>query len=438
MKTKNILSLIICFAAIALNSYGQDQVSSKLPSVSLGTGILSFYGNIGQGQNLGTENRIRAGYNLTVEERFGSFLGISLNGIYGTLAQSQSSIIPSQNINFQSQIMQGDVNFIFHFDNNFIFHKSSSFAPFLSAGFGFLNFNSYTDLRDKNGNKYNYWTDGSIRNEPQTAGNITTAQIIQRDYNYETKLDSTGYASHTFSIPLSGGVKFKLTPHLYANVFATYYLTLTDKIDNVSGITANDKYLYTGFSIQYHFGKSEDDNDAQYQGVNFSALENADSDGDGVKDIDDQCPNTPKGVKVDSKGCPLDSDGDGIPDYLDKEPHSKKGAVVDANGVTMSDSLIAARQSSYDSLATQRSQIFDQNPNIQTLQSMDAQAAQKRSAGGNTSKSKIPAEFLSADINHDGYISSDEITKQIDMFFDGTNDYTVDKINRLIDYFFEQ
>ncbi len=58
----------------------------------------------------------------------------------------------------------------------------------------------------------------------------------------------------------------------------------------------------------------------------------ADSDGDGVNDNLDKCPNTPKGVEVDSDGCPLDSDGDGVPDYLDKCPNTPKGTKVDKNG----------------------------------------------------------------------------------------------------------
>ncbi len=45
-----------------------------------------------------------------------------------------------------------------------------------------------------------------------------------------------------------------------------------------------------------------------------------DSDGDGVKDKKDECPDTPAGVKVDEKGCPLDRDGDGVPDYKDDCP----------------------------------------------------------------------------------------------------------------------
>jgi len=57
-----------------------------------------------------------------------------------------------------------------------------------------------------------------------------------------------------------------------------------------------------------------------------------DSDGDGVPDRKDKCPNTPKGAKVDEKGCPSDSDGDGVYDGLDKCPDTPKGWPVDASG----------------------------------------------------------------------------------------------------------
>ena len=57
-----------------------------------------------------------------------------------------------------------------------------------------------------------------------------------------------------------------------------------------------------------------------------------DSDGDGVYDGIDQCPNTPKGAKVDAKGCPSDADGDGVVDGIDQCPDTPKGATVDAKG----------------------------------------------------------------------------------------------------------
>jgi OmpA-OmpF porin, OOP family len=57
-----------------------------------------------------------------------------------------------------------------------------------------------------------------------------------------------------------------------------------------------------------------------------------DSDGDGVNDDLDRCPNTPAGTPVDSNGCPLDDDGDGVSNDADKCPGTPAGAKVDANG----------------------------------------------------------------------------------------------------------
>ncbi len=60
-----------------------------------------------------------------------------------------------------------------------------------------------------------------------------------------------------------------------------------------------------------------------------------DSDGDGVYDDKDKCPNTPKGTKVDANGCPLDSDKDGVADYQDKCPNNTPAEIsagVDASG----------------------------------------------------------------------------------------------------------
>ncbi len=57
-----------------------------------------------------------------------------------------------------------------------------------------------------------------------------------------------------------------------------------------------------------------------------------DSDGDGVYDRSDRCPDTPIGALVDSRGCSTDSDGDGVYDGVDRCPQSPPGATVDQVG----------------------------------------------------------------------------------------------------------
>lgn len=54
--------------------------------------------------------------------------------------------------------------------------------------------------------------------------------------------------------------------------------------------------------------------------VEFALGKAKDTDGDGVADRKDECPDTPPGVQVDEKGCPLDRDEDGVPDYKDDCP----------------------------------------------------------------------------------------------------------------------
>ena len=61
----------------------------------------------------------------------------------------------------------------------------------------------------------------------------------------------------------------------------------------------------------------------------------ADSDNDGVIDLNDNCPTTPSGVQVDSTGCAFDTDGDGVPNHADNCPNSPAGIQVDAKGCAL-------------------------------------------------------------------------------------------------------
>jgi OOP family OmpA-OmpF porin len=58
----------------------------------------------------------------------------------------------------------------------------------------------------------------------------------------------------------------------------------------------------------------------------------SDLDGDGVADLQDDCPGTRPGIMVNSSGCPADSDLDGVTDDIDECPRSVAGVRIDSRG----------------------------------------------------------------------------------------------------------
>jgi len=174
------------------------------------------------------------------------------------------------------------------------------------------------------------------------------------------------------------GLDFRITPgfSLFAQAGEHMLVTDDEKLDgsasNATGFYYNhDRYLQFSAGLTANLGKSKDTDgdgvpdrkdkcpdtpagvkvdangcplDRDGDGVadyldkcpdvkGLAALQGCpDADGDGVADNDDKCPNTPAGVKVDATGCPLDTDGDGVADYLDKCPNTPVGVKVDATG----------------------------------------------------------------------------------------------------------
>ena len=101
---KKISLTVVLFLTIVGIIYSQEKPAKfkQLPSIALGKGILSFDGDIGNGVNLTSFSRIRGGYNLTIEQRIGRVIGVSINGIYGKLADSERG--SKRNLNFESNL----------------------------------------------------------------------------------------------------------------------------------------------------------------------------------------------------------------------------------------------------------------------------------------------------------------------------------------------
>ncbi len=423
--------LVLVFTTIG---YGQEKSSSKhIPSIGGHIGVLSYMGDIKGSKGSTIYTYWKPAYGFYLEKKIGGVFGISLNGMFGKISKSQLDETIFQN--FETSITNIDLNLLLDFDNGKVINKSSVFAPYFSVGFGYLAFDPKGDLENKSG-KYFHWNDGTLRNVDQnTPGSDTLSSIVLRDFTYETSLKDSvkSYSKTSFTLPIRFGLKFKLATNLDARIGIAYIMTFTDYLDNVAG-GGNDNMFYTSFGLQYNFATSE--SDEKYKDFDFSALDKVDSDGDGVKDANDICQNTPTGVQVDDNGCPIDTDKDGVADYLDKEPNTIVGSIVNAEGVTLTDEMIAARESMKDSVQTER-RLFKADD----LSQAELDAIQKEYENANNGSLitvAIPEKYKILDTDKDNYISAKEVTNAIDQFFDGANNLTAKDLHQLIDFYFEQ
>lgn len=150
-------------------------------------------------------------------------------------------------------------------------------------------------------------------------------------------------------VPVGAGIKFKVSERVNFDLGYTMNFLDADDLDGTKGKGfTKDKWSYTSAGIEFSLGSSAKPNldwvnplalmydelkdptlrqEVEALKGRVSALEAADllkdSDGDGVADKLDKCPNTEAGIKVDGSGCPLDVDADGIPDSKDACPTVK-------------------------------------------------------------------------------------------------------------------
>jgi len=104
-------------------------------------------------------------------------------------------------------------------------------------------------------------------------------------------------------------------------------------LSDVAGLRVDGRYVYHNLDIP-SIPNSHQDNFELTAGLSImlGGGPPKDTDGDGVRDSRDKCPNTPHGAIVDEHGCPKDADGDGVFDGLDACPDTPKGCPVDARG----------------------------------------------------------------------------------------------------------
>jgi OOP family OmpA-OmpF porin len=218
MKKLLLLSLILAFTA-SLNA----QTVDKKWGVGLGAGA---YGTLNNG-----------GVGLMPEFYFSRFLSPRLDfmvkadaGVYNSLLLSKLDLV-NPFLNLRLKLMGED----------------SNLRPYLFAGPGYL------------------WDNGT------------------EAFNFDLGLGSKYYISSGTALYLEAG-----------------YIRGIESV--AKGIPGRENLWKATAGIEFDFGKAKD------------------TDMDGVSDNKDKCPDTPAGVAVDAKGCPLDTDGDGVADYMDDCP----------------------------------------------------------------------------------------------------------------------
>ncbi len=336
-----------------LNESDSTKKSSDFrPIISLSGGWLAYFGDLSVNQKANGFLLSNLATDLSISFPLKNSFYLTFRTMLGKVSANERSI--DRNLNFSSRVQtfgfEGSYNF-----NHFL-NEKRAIDPYISLGFDALVFNSKTDLTDRNGNQYYYWSTGDIMDRPETPENIASANRLQRDYDYETDIRKSGitgspnYEKFSFAVPVGFGVNVRMSHRMHAHIGATYSFLLTDKIDGVSEDGIGDYkgpgklegilYSHIGLSFDLSSHKSPDKYDDKISDEALSEMALGDTDLDGIKNLMDECPETPAGVEVNEKGCPFDEDNDGVPDYLDLELGTDSTMVVDTNGVGLTDEQI--------------------------------------------------------------------------------------------------
>lgn len=210
------------------------------------------------------------------------------NGTYGVGNGGYADLLNSpRSWGFDGNLWNASLNLKLKFNNGWFFSEDAIVGPFINGGVGM----TYMDVDH------------------------------QRIYG-----QSKEYSN--LALNYGGGFNIRLGERLNMVLEANVINPTTDVYDGVDVSSApgwegadksDDRFLQYSVGFTYNLGAKQD------------------SDGDGVADRKDKCPNTPIGVAVDEDGCPIDTDGDGVPDYMDKcpkEPGTINGCPdIDGDGI---------------------------------------------------------------------------------------------------------
>jgi len=255
------LTLALCACVF---SFGQTnaQNASNPWSVGLSGGKSAYNGDLGNAF-FNFDQPYQGIGGLKIARHINPSLNVSLDGTYGRYGYWENSTDQ-----FLSNMLQGNLTLDYKFNNGYILSEDAVIAPYIFGGLGFAN----------------------ISHEDDDAG-------MKRAAN-----------GTDVYIPLGLGANVNITPNVGLFWQATYGgLNFNDERDLSVANDNNDQFMLNQVGLKFNFGG----------GSSVSGIR--DTDGDGIADSKDACPETPAGPNG-YKGCP-DSDGDGLIDRADDCPN---------------------------------------------------------------------------------------------------------------------
>lgn len=380
-----VLSLLLSVPVLAQDDTASDDSQYFKPkpeshSLKLGltAGPVFFFGDIKMDAYTPAITQ-RLGYSFFGEQRITPYLNLSLDLFAGKVyGETQDS---SVNINFRTSIFAPSLNLQYNFKHLTRVTKAgegshSLLTPFVSVGIASVIYRPKADLQNADGKTYHYWADGSIKDLPETPQNIDAATTITRDYEYETELRD---------LNLDGIGKYPL---------------IGLSLPFSAGLNVN---ITKGFSIRAQ---------GTYHLTFTDHIDNITADGVGARKGDNGNDNylytsiglvwqiAPSQPKVKTKE-PKDSDDEEIADIFDKGKEEKKEEKVKASEE-------------------------DKQEN-KTATSTDG--SEERVDEGN---------YHWADTDKNGRVEAAEVYEMIDQYLEGDSKITLQEMNELLEYYFEQ
>jgi len=293
------------------------------PSVLIG-GSNSFGKEVGM-----FEYKLREYYGISLRKQFSSWFGLEGAVNRGRIfAHNEGGAKTYLNPNWDNVDGAGyesaetsvqysaSLNGVFQLATIDFLRRENAVNFYASVGLGLIAFNPvlYTDAEGTTGE----WDNGGNWGQDRGDGATLTRE---NDYKKAT------------NIPVGVGMKFKLSDRVALNLGYTMNF-VDDKAvyGPVANKATNDKFSYTYAGLEFSLGSSSKPdltwhnpvstlydelkdpslrNELEALKQRVSTLEGLvdelgrDSDGDGVSDKFDKCPNTPAGTQVDGAGCPI-------------------------------------------------------------------------------------------------------------------------------------